>query len=385
MNSGQPFKRLWLICALLIIITLFLVVFGISKRSINETNLKDWTEKRSVVIVNLISPQLTTNDSKLDLPGRLEAYSKAPLYSRVSGYLKSWKADIGDHVKAGQLLAEIETPDIDQQLLQAQADLANAQANVTLSETSAHRWQSMLSSNSVSRQEVDEKVSDFASKQALVKSAQANLDRISAMKAFTRIVAPFDGQITARNTDIGALINVGSGSDAPLFEVSDTKKLRLYVNVPQNYIGSVKIGSKAEIRIPEHPDKTYYAKVSSTSNSIDVTSGTVLVQLLIDNENNELLAGGFANVSMNIPPKGNLFSVPASSLIFNKSGLHVAIVGEDKKVIMRAVTVGQDFGNSIQLTSGILPSDKIVENPPDGLKDGDVVDVVDVKPSNKKS
>jgi RND family efflux transporter MFP subunit len=315
--------------------------------------------------------------STLDLPGRFEAYARAPIYARVSGYLKSWKVDIGAQVKTGQLLGEIETPDLDQQLLQARADLASAQANVELASTTARRWQAMLKTDSVSRQEVDDKTGDFASKEALFKAAQANVDRLVATKGFARIVAPFDGTVTARETDTGALINAGGGSGPALFEVSDTRKLRLYVNVPQNYVASVKPGTKADIRVPEHAGKTYTATVESTSRSVDVASGTTLIQLAVDNANGELLPGGFANVSLHLPGNVATLSIPASALIFDQAGLRVATVGADNKALLKPVTIARDLGKTIELGSGITAADRVIESPPDGIAAGDLVHVVE--------
>jgi RND family efflux transporter MFP subunit len=280
-------------------------------------------------------------------------------------------------VKAGQLLGEIETPDLDQQLLQARADLASAQANVALAETTAKRWQAMLKTDSVSRQEVDDKTGDFASKEAMVKASQANVDRLLATKSFARIVAPFDGTVTARDTDTGALINAGGGSGPALFEVSDTRKLRLYVNVPQNYVSSAKPGTKANITVPEHAGKTYTATVESSSQSVDVASGTTLVQLAVDNAAGELLPGGFANVSLHLPTNAAILNVPASALIFDQSGLRVATVGADNKVLMKPVTIARDLGKVVELSSGIALTDRVIESAPDGIADGDQVNVIE--------
>lgn len=293
----------------------------------------------------------------------------------MSGYLKSWKVDIGTVVKAGQLLGEIETPDLDQQLPQASADLGSAQANVGLAATTAKCWQDMLVTDSVSKQEVDDRTGDYASKQTMVKAAQANVNRTIALKSFTRIVAPFNSTVTARNTDTGALINSGGGTGPALFEISDTRKLRLYVNVPQNYVNSIKQGTKANIKVPEQPAKTYTATVETTSGAIDVASGTILVQLAVDNAAGELLPGGFANVSLNLPRNQALLSVPVSALIFDQSGLRVATVGADNKVLVKTITIARDLGKTIELHSGLNADDRVIENPPDGIADGDQVNI----------
>lgn len=360
---------------LVAVFAIIIVAIGVTTRANNNSNLKEWTNKQAVPTVSVNQPSGAGDASSLDLPGRFEAYARAPIYARVSGYLKSWKVDIGAVVKAGQLLGEIETPDLDQQLLQASADLGSAQANVGLAATTAKRWQDMLVTDSVSKQEVDDRTGDYASKQAMVKAAQANVNRILALKSFTRIVAPFNGTVTARNTDTGALINAGGGTGPALFEISDTRKLRLYVNVPQNYVNSIKQGTKANITVPEQPAKTYTATVETTSGAIDVASGTILVQLAVDNAAGELLPGGFANVSLNIPSNQALLSVPASALIFDQSGLRVATVGADNRVLVKTITIARDLGKTIELHSGLNADDRVIENPPDGIADGDQVNI----------
>lgn len=375
--TGLSKKTLRISGLILLIIAIVLVALGLTTRANNNADLKEWTDKQALPTVSVGLPSGAAEGATLDLPGRFEAYARAPIYARVSGYLKSWKADIGTQVKAGQLLGEIETPDLDQQLLQAKADLASAQANVGLAESTAKRWQDMLSTQSISKQEVDEKVGDFTSKQGMLKAAQANVNRILALKSFTRIVAPFAGSVTARNTDTGALINAGGSTDLPLFEVSDTRKLRLYVNVPQNYVGNIKQGTKASITVPEHPDKIYTATVTSTSGSINATSGTTLMQLAVDNAAGELLPGGYANVSLALPNNTEALSVPASALIFDQAGLRVAIVSADNKVTVKPITIARDFGKTVELHSGIEATDRVIENPPDGIKNGDQVNIAE--------
>ncbi len=359
------------------IIAVAIVVVGVTTRASNNTNLKAWTDKHAVPTVSVRLPNGAGKAASLDLPGRFEAYARAPIYARVNGYLKNWKTDIGTKVKTGQLLGEIETPDLDQQLLQARADLASTQAYVNLAQTTAKRWQDMLLTDSVSKQEVDDKTGDYASKQAMMKASQANVNRLLALKGFARIVSPFNGTVTARNTDTGALINAGGGSGPSLFEISDVRKLRLYVNVPQNYVTSIKLGTKAKIRVPEHQDKTYTATVESTSGSIDVASGTILVQLSVDNAAGELLPGGFVNVSFDLPTNKSVLSVPASALIFDQYGLRVATVGAGNKVTVKKITIARDLGKTIELNSGIEATDRVVENPPDGIANGDQVNVAD--------
>lgn len=359
------------------IIAIAVVAMGITTRANNYANLKTWTDQQAVPIVSVGLPTRAGESANLDLPGRFEAYARAPIHARVSGYLKSWKADIGTKVKAGELLAEIETPDLDQELLQAKADLASAQASVDLAETTAKRWQEMLATQSISKQEVDEKTGDYTSKKAMLKAAEANVNRILALKSYTRILAPFNGSVTARNTDTGALIHAGSSNALPLFEVSDTRQLRLYVNVPQNYVGSIKPGTKAQVTVPEYLDKTYTATIKSTSGAIHAESGTTLVQLAIDNTAGELLPGGYANVKLDLPTSKTALGVPASALIFDQAGLRVAVVDANSKVTVKTITIAHDFGKTIEVQAGIEPTDRVIENPPDGIKNGDVVNVAE--------
>jgi RND family efflux transporter MFP subunit len=362
---------------LLTLAAIGIVIVGISSRASNQAKLKAWTEKQAVATVSISPPEQGATDGSLILPGRFEAYSRAPIYARVSGYLKSWKVDIGGSVKSGQLLAEIETPDLDQELLQAKADLASAQANVSLAETTAKRWQEMLKTQSIARQEVDEKVGDYQSKQAIVKAAEANVNRLVALKGFANILAPFDGSVTARNTDTGALINAGSsGSTAlPLFEVSNTRKLRLYINVPQNYVSQIKPGGKAKFTVPEAPGAEFEATIQSTSGAINASSGTTLVQLLVDNASGRFLPGGFANVNLLLNDAVERLSIPASALIFDQNGLKVATVGKDHKVTLKPITIARDLGKTLEIQSGLASSDQVIENPPDGVNDGDVVNI----------
>lgn len=353
-----------------------IVATGLMSRAHGDARLREWTNEHAVPTVAVVAPATRDATATLDLPGRLEAYARAPLYARVSGYLKSWKVDIGAKVKAGQLLAEIETPDLDQQLLQAKADLASAQANADLAATTAQRWQSLVTSGAVSKQTADEKTGDAATKRALVKSARANVERIAAMQGFARIVAPFDGVVTARQTDVGALINAGGSTGQELFVVSDTSKLRVYVSVPQTYVPSIPPGTQATITVPERPGAKYRATVESSSQAVNASSGSTLMQLAVDNAGGELLPGGFASVSLDLPHDAAVLNVPASALMFDKAGLRVATVGADDKVVLKHVTVARDLGKVIELGSGVAADDRVIESPPDGIADGDAVRVV---------
>jgi RND family efflux transporter MFP subunit len=283
-------------------------------------------------------------------------------------------------VKAGQLLAEIDTPDLDQQILQAKAELASTQANAALSENTAKRWQSLLATNFVSSQAVEEKLGDYKVKQAIVAASQANVNRIEAMKNFSRIVAPFAGVVTARNTDVGALINVGGSAGSELFVVSDIKRLRLYVNLPQAYVAQIHKGTVAKFTVPGKSGKTFTATVMSLSQAINTVSGSMLIQLAADNPNTELLPGEFANVSFQLAGVSAALSVPPSALIFTKAGLRVATVSAENKVVLKAVVIGRDYGNKVELSSGLEATDRVIESPPDGVTDGDLVKVALAEP-----
>jgi RND family efflux transporter MFP subunit len=363
--------------ALLAVAAAVVLLTGLSSRRSQAADLRERADAQSVPTVSVIAPGRAASGASatLELPGRIEAHARAPLYARVSGYLKSWKTDIGANVKAGQLLAEIETPDLDQQLVQAQAELASAKSNAALAASTSKRWQSLLDTHSVSRQEADEKAGDLANKQSLVNGLQANVERYQALKRFARIVAPFDGVVTARNTDVGALIGVGGTPGSELFVVSDTRKLRVYVNVPQNHVSAVRVGTKARLSVPEHPGRVYTATVQSLSQAIVTGSGSMLVQLAADNGAGELLPGGFANLRFELPQAAGVLSVPPSALMFDKSGLRVATVTPDDKVAWKPVKVARDLGASIELSSGLAAGDRVIESPPDGIAEGDPVRV----------
>lgn len=357
------------------LVALLVAGFGIASRSGDAVELRARAEAQSVPTVVLVSPMAASAAAVLELPGRIEAQARAPIYARVSGYLKSWQADIGAKVRAGQQLAEIETPELDQQLLQAQAELASAKSSASLAASTAKRWASLVAIDSVSRQEADEKAGDAITKQSVVNGLQANVERIQALKRFSRVVAPFDGVVTARNTDIGALINVGGSPGSELFVVSDLRKLRVYVSVPQAYVSALKAGSKATLSVPEQRGKTYPATVQALSSAISSGSGSMLVQLSADQGSAELLAGGFASVSFNMPATPGTLSIPPSSLIYGKAGLRVATVGADNKVLIKPVQVARDLGTSIELAGGLNDTDRLIESPPDGVENGDPVRV----------
>jgi RND family efflux transporter MFP subunit len=350
------------------------VIMGVTTRRMADARLSEWSERQAVPTIAVAVPDDRSRRTTLDLPGRLEAYSQAQLYARVSGYLKEWKADIGTPVKTGQLLAEIEAPDLDQQIMQAEAGVASARANALLANQTLQRGQSLVTSGAVSKQDLDKRAADASNQDGLVKSAQANLDRLRVLEKYKRIVAPFDGLLTVRSTDVGALISAGSGGP-PLFVVSDTARLRVYVNVPQNYVPSVKIGTKAQIAVPEYPGKTFTATVEASAQAVDIASGTTRMLLVVDNSDGQLMTGAFATVRLALPNPENAIHVPASALIFDKSGLQVAVVGTDNRVTLKKIAIARDLGREVEIAAGLTAEDRVIESPPDGISTGDEVRV----------
>ncbi|RZT09167.1 RND family efflux transporter, MFP subunit [Duganella sp. CF402] len=357
----------------LIAIAVALVAAGVVSRRSQASQVKE-ASTPVVPLVSVLSVGQAGN-AALELPARIEPWARAPIYARVSGYLKSWNVDIGATVKSGQTLADIETPDLDQQLLQAKAELATARSNLTLASSTAKRWQGLLAADAVSHQEADEKAGDLAAKQSAVNAMQANVDRVQALQHYTRLVAPFDGVITARNTDVGALINVGGAAGSELFVVSDISRLRVYVNVPQRQVAAIKVGDKAELSVPERPGKTYTATVQALAQAINANSGAMQVQLTVQNDSRELLPGGYASIHFDAPLASSALSIPPSALIFNKAGTQVATLGKDDRVVLKPITVGRDLGNVLEIASGIDRNDRVIANPPDGVATGDAVRV----------
>ncbi|MEH2563795.1 efflux RND transporter periplasmic adaptor subunit [Bradyrhizobium sp. AZCC 2289] len=361
------------------IAALLVVVTGIRAREASSAKLREWTDNQADPTVAVVLPDAKALNPTIDLPARLEAYYRAPIFARVSGYLKGWRVDIGARVKAGQVIAEIEAPDLDQQLLQARADLASQQASARLSEATLNRRKTLIASNFVSMQEIDERTADLSNKKAAVNSGQANVERLEALAGYKKITAPFNGVVTARDTDVGALINAGGGSGPPMFVISDISKLRVYVNVPQNYVPAVKIGAKAVISMLEYPNRTFAATVEASSQSVDVGSGTTRMQLALENPKGELMPGGYANVRLSLQRDVAPLHIPASALIFDQKGLRVATVGLDDTVLFKTVTIARDLGRDIELESGISLDDRIITAPPDGIADGDRVRAIGIE------
>jgi RND family efflux transporter MFP subunit len=350
-----------------------LAVYGVLDRGYSEDRLVQLTAQEAVPTVDVIHPERGVTGEQLVLPGTIDAFFAAPIYARVSGYLKMWYQDIGAHVKAGELLATIETPDLDQELAQAKANLGVADANYRLAQVTAGRWQKLLKSDAVSVQEVDVKAGDAAAKQASVTAAQANVARLQALEGFKQIVAPFDGTITARRTDVGALINAGSGIGPELFAVADVHKMRVYVRVPQSESSGITKGMQASLSLPQFPDRTFPATVLTTASAIDPTSNTLLVELMAENPVGVLTPGTFANVHFDLPPQPDVVRIPTSALLFRQGGLKVATVGPNGKAVIKPIQAGRDLGTEMEVVAGLTPADRVINSPPDSLIPGEKV------------
>jgi len=356
------------------LVAVAIVAFGITTRKVADAKLQEWTEKQAAPVVAVALPDTRPKIATLTLPGRLEAYTQAQMYARVSGYIKDWKADIGARVKAGDLLADIDAPDLDQQIMQAEANLASAQANSVLADMTLTRGQSLIKTLAISQQDLDQRAADASNKQGLVRAAQANLDRLRVLEQYKHVAAPFDGLVTARNTDVGMLINAGAGGP-PMFVVSEISKLRVYVNVPQNYVPNIPVGTKAKLTVPEYPGKTFPATVEASAQAVEVSSNTTRMQLVVDNSRGDLMTGDFTNVTFDLKHPDVAINVPASALIFNKSGLQIATVDNAGKIALKEVTISRDLGNEVEIGSGVATDDRVVVNPPDGIATGDKVRV----------
>jgi multidrug efflux system membrane fusion protein len=344
--------------------------WGIYSRHRAESALSDWTAKQAVPTVEVSLPTHSTVPRKLVLPGDVQAFYEAPIYARVAGYLASWSEDIGAHVKRGQTLGLIDTPDLDQELAQAQADLATAQARENFAALTAKRWHALLAS----QQSADEKQGDALAVQAEVAAQRAHLDRLRALESFKRLAAPFDGVVTARNTDVGALIAAGSAAPQPLFKVADMHEMRVYVRVPQAFASGLKKGLKATLTEPQYPGVSFPAILSGISDSVAMESRTVLVELQAPNADGKLWAGTFAEVQFQLPADPDVLRVPASALIFRSHGAQIATV-DNSKVVLKDVVIGHNLGSEIEVEQGIGPADQVIVSPLDSLEDGEPVEV----------
>lgn len=337
--------------------------------------LTAWTNAQAIPTVDVLHADSGEAATALVLPGNVQAYYEAPIHARVSGYLKQWYKDIGAHVKAGEVLATIDTPELDQQLEQGKADLATAKANQALAKVTAARWKNLLAEDAVSAQEADEKSGDLDAKTALMNAAQANVDRLEALESFKRIVAPFDGIVTSRKTDVGALIAAGENNGPELFTVADVHKLRVYVHVPQNYSARINPRVSATLTVPEYPGESFDAKLVSSAGAVNDQSGTVLVELETGNQGGRLKPGDYAEVNFKLPQSGPQLQIPSSAIIFRDQGTQVATLGVGDHVILKNIHIARDNGATVDVDNGLSPRDLVIDSPPDSLAQGDLVRV----------
>lgn len=368
----QPRHRI-VISAIAVLLLLTLVALRVHA----AYTLRQETSAQAITQVQVIEAKFTQSNEEIILPGNVTAWHQATIYARISGYLKSWYADIGTHVAAGELLAVIEAPELDAQLRQAKADLNTAIANNKLAQSTAQRWLNLRKSDSVSKQEADEKVSAAKALQALVTAAQANVDRLNELVGFERITAPFEGVITARNTDIGALINAGSNADGQsLFQIAQTNPLRVYVRIPQNYSTQITAKMKVSLRFAEHPGRSFRAQFIQTAKAIDPVTRTLLAQFKVDNSDQMLFAGSYAEVLFSMPAPNTTIRLPVNTLLFRAEGIQVAVINSEQKVDLKTVTISRDFGAEVEINAGINPGEQIIINPSDSIINGEQVRVV---------
>lgn len=384
LNERRESGRGVLIAIVVLAIVAAIVIAGVVPRFKARAALKTQTRELAIPTVAVIHPKPGDPRTEVVLPGNMQAFADSPIYARTNGYLKAWYHDIGSRVKQGDLLAVIESPEVDQQLDQARADLSTAQANYALAQTTAERYQNLLKSGSVAKQDVDNAVGDFEAKKATVASAQANVKRLEQLQSFEKVYAPFDGVITARNTDVGHLINSGAGSPATeLFHISSIRKLRVFVNVPQQYSASARPGLPATVTLPEFPGRRFQGMLARTSESIDAASRTLLVEVDVNNPSGELLPGAYAEVHFQIPNAAPALILPVSALIFRSQGLQVGVVGSGSHAVLKQLTLGRDFGNEVEVIAGLDPADAVIVNPPDSLVSGEQVRVVSSREENE--
>jgi RND family efflux transporter MFP subunit len=368
--------------SVMLLLAVGIAFWGIAARARDLVAVTRETRERAVPAVAVISPERGVPQEEVALPGTMQAYSDAPIYARTNGYLKRWYANIGAHVRAGQLLAEIDTPEIDQQLQQARADEATAEANARLASTTADRYRDLIKTDSVSRQDLDVANGTLEARQAAVQSAHANVMRLEQLHAFTRIEAPFAGVITARNVDVGALIDSGSGA-RELFHVADTGRLRVFVNVPEVYSRAAQTGLSAELTLKEFPGRRFTGLLARTSRAIDVASRTLLTEIDVDNAKDELLPGSYCEVHLKLPGLTTTLKLPVNAIIFSTDGLKAAVIEHGDRVALRTVALGRDFGSTVEVVSGLEASDTVVINPPDSITEGQTVRVVAASDSER--
>ena len=375
--DGPRSHKHWLGLAIAAIAVIALLASGIWSRVKARTALRAETAQVALTAVSVVSPKPTASAQEIILPGNVQPFITSPVYSRTNGYLKKWYFDIGAHVKQGQLLAVIDTPEVDQQLEQSLSNLNTAKANLALAEITKNRYEGLLTKNAVAQQDADNAVGTYNANKAIVDANQANVKQLQALQSFEKIYAPFDGVITARNTDIGDLINSGSSNTAKtdLFHISQPDKLRVYVNVPEEYSQGIKVGMTADLNLTEFPGRKFQGKLVRTAEAINLTTRTLLIEIEVDNPTGTLLSGSYAEVHLKIPGQASTLLLPVNALLFRSEGLRAGVV-KDGKVVLTAVTPGHDFGNQIEVVSGLKPDDQVIINPPDSIVSGQQVQIV---------
>lgn len=372
-TAPQGLKRWGKIAAIAAVI---IAVAGIALRLWHDRQTTAWTDDQAVQTVQILKLDTAKKGADLTLPGDVQAFTNAPIYAQVSGYVKKWYVDIGAPVKKGQLLAELDTPDIAGQAASARANLVNAQAAQRLSAATALRWNALFAQGAVSKQDKDTKDADLDSKNAAVSAARANLFSLSSQEGFRRLVAPFDGVVTSRAVDVGALVTVGTGTGAaPLFTVADQSKMRIYVRVPQNYASYIHPGMTADFTTPQHPGRVFKANLIASAGAVASATGTVLVQFGIDNADGALQPGAYAEVKFPLPAGANGIRLPATALMFRDAGMQVAVVDATSHVKLKTIIIARDMGATVDVDGGLSPTDRIIDNPADSLRDGDEVRV----------
>ena len=370
--ASHTSRRVIIIVCLILLLAFVIIFFRVQAKMA----LRVETNANAVPIVATLTTKPGPLTEEIILPGKVEAWHEATIYARTNGYIKDWYVDIGSKVKEGDLLAIIEAPEVNAQLHQAEADLHTAIANKDLADITAKRWLHLLKSDSVSKQETDEKVSNLKATTAIMKSAQANRDRLRDLVSYERVIAPFDGTISFRNIDIGSLINAGSGTNVfSLFHIVQSNPIRVYVQIPQTYVNNVKPNMEVSLYFTEHPGKKFPAKLYKTADAINVDSLTLLAQFCADNPKDELLPGGYTEVHFNMPLSSKLIRLPVNTLIFRAQGLQVAVVNKNNKVDLRPITVSRDFGTEVEVNTGLQVGELVILNPPDALIAGQEVKI----------
>jgi RND family efflux transporter MFP subunit len=369
--------RRWTLLAIALIVTAVLLASGIRSRVRAGNTLRTETSQVAVSAVSVVSPKQTAPAQEIILPGNVQPFIGSPIYARTTGYLKNWYVDIGAHVKAGQLLAVIDAPEVDQQLAQSLSNLNTAKANLSLAEITKNRYQGLIKTNAVAQQDVDNAVGTYNANQAIVEADQANVKELQALQSFEKIYAPFDGVVTARNTDIGDLIDSGSsgGAKTDLFHIAQPGMLRVYVNVPEEYSQGVKVGMTADLSLAEFPGRQFQGKLVRTAEAINLTTRTLLIEIDVDNPSGTLFTGSYAEVHLKVPTPVSTYVLPVNALIFRSEGLQVGIV-KNGKAVLATVIPGHDFGDQIEIVSGLKADDQVIVNPPDSIISGQQVQIV---------